>query len=130
MRLAGGWRWHPHHLLSVPLGRPRLGWEGVRDLRERNGWTIGVRPDAKVTAMPKRPRDLNSLAASLVDDATREGPVEPAPENPDDARRVRENGRLGGLKGGRARADKLSAEQRSEIARKAARVRWASSRLS
>jgi hypothetical protein len=33
-------------------------------------------------------------------------------------------GRLGGLKGGPARAEKLTAEQRSEIARKAARARW------
>jgi hypothetical protein len=35
-----------------------------------------------------------------------------------------ELGRLGGLKGGRARADKLSPERRKEIARKAARARW------
>jgi len=33
-------------------------------------------------------------------------------------------GRLGGLKGGRARADKLSSEARRESARKAARARW------
>ena len=33
-------------------------------------------------------------------------------------------GRLGGLKGGRARAEKLSAIKRSEIARKAAVERW------
>jgi hypothetical protein len=33
-------------------------------------------------------------------------------------------GRLGGLKGGKARAEKLSAEERSEIARKAAATRW------
>jgi len=33
-------------------------------------------------------------------------------------------GRLGGLKGGRARADKLSARKRKEIAKKAALVRW------
>jgi hypothetical protein len=33
-------------------------------------------------------------------------------------------GRLGGLKGGRARADALSASRRREIARKAARARW------
>lgn len=33
-------------------------------------------------------------------------------------------GRLGGLKGGRARADSLSSERRSEIARTAARKRW------
>jgi hypothetical protein len=35
-----------------------------------------------------------------------------------------ELGRQGGLKGGRARAEKLTPEQRSEIARKAARARW------
>jgi hypothetical protein len=34
-------------------------------------------------------------------------------------------GRLGGQKGGRARAMKLSAEKRSAIARTAARARWA-----
>jgi hypothetical protein len=33
-------------------------------------------------------------------------------------------GRLGGLKGGKARADKLTPEQRQEIARKAAQARW------
>jgi hypothetical protein len=33
-------------------------------------------------------------------------------------------GRLGGLKGGKARAAKLSPEQRSEIARRAAAARW------
>jgi len=34
-------------------------------------------------------------------------------------------GRLGGLKGGRARADSMTDEQRSEIAQKAAKARWA-----
>lgn len=34
-------------------------------------------------------------------------------------------GRLGGLKGGKARAAKLTPEQRSEIARRAAKARWA-----
>lgn len=33
-------------------------------------------------------------------------------------------GRLGGLKGGKARAEKLSKEKRSEIAKKAAQARW------
>ncbi len=37
-------------------------------------------------------------------------------------------GRLGGLKGGAARATRLSAERRSEIARAAAQVRWARSK--
>jgi hypothetical protein len=35
-----------------------------------------------------------------------------------------ELGRLGGLKGGKARAEKLSARRRSQIARKAAQARW------
>lgn len=33
-------------------------------------------------------------------------------------------GRLGGLKGGKARADALSKKRKVEIARKAAQVRW------
>ncbi|MCA1680401.1 MAG: histone H1 [Actinobacteria bacterium] len=77
----------------------------------------------------RRPRDLNQLAASLVEDTVREVPAEPVLEDPDEARRLRENGRRGGLKGGRARADKLSAEERSEIAKKAAQARWGSSEL-
>jgi len=36
-------------------------------------------------------------------------------------------GRLGGAKGGKARAARLTAQQRSEIARKAARARWSRS---
>jgi len=39
-----------------------------------------------------------------------------------------ELGRLGGRKGGKARAEKLTPEQRSEIARKAAKARWAKKR--
>ena len=38
---------------------------------------------------------------------------------------ARKLGRRGGLKGGKARAEKLTPEQRSEIARKAAKARWA-----
>jgi hypothetical protein len=37
---------------------------------------------------------------------------------------ARELGRRGGLKGGRARAEKLTREERTEIARKAAKARW------
>lgn len=39
-------------------------------------------------------------------------------------------GKLGGLKGGKARAKKLSPERRSEIAKKAADIRWANDELS
>lgn len=73
----------------------------------------------------KRPTDLNQLAASIVGDATDEdGERDQADDGKDPAAVAL--GRKGGLKGGRARAAKLTAEQRSEIARKAARARWAS----
>jgi hypothetical protein len=78
------------------------------------------------TAMPdrsrKRPRDLNQLAKSIVDEATGQKP-RPEPDQPKNAAAV-ELGRMGGLVGGKARAAKLSAERRSEIARKAAGARW------
>jgi hypothetical protein len=70
---------------------------------------------------PKRPRDLNQLAKRIVDEAT--GQAEPEPEDTRDPAAV-ELGRRGGLKGGKARAAKLTPEQRSEIARKAATKRW------
>ncbi len=41
---------------------------------------------------------------------------------------ARKLGRRGGLKGGKARAEKLSSERKSEIARKAAKARWAKKR--
>jgi hypothetical protein len=69
---------------------------------------------------PGKKFDLNELAASIVDKATDETPTEPSNKNP--AAVVL--GRLGGLKGGKARADKLSPEKRSEIAKKAAQARW------
>jgi hypothetical protein len=75
--------------------------------------------------MPKRsskPRDLNKLAAAIVESATSDQP-EPDPYEGKNPAAV-ELGRLGGKKGGRARAEKLTAEQRSEIARRAAAERW------
>jgi hypothetical protein len=70
----------------------------------------------------KRPTDLNALAASIVGDATDEDKAEPQDDGKDPAAVAL--GRKGGLKGGRARADSLTAEQRSEIAKRAATVRW------
>jgi hypothetical protein len=70
---------------------------------------------------PKRPRDPNQLAKSIIDIATGEK---------SDSQPVRESGsvselaRLGGIKGGRARADQLSSERRKEIAKAAAAARW------
>jgi len=69
----------------------------------------------------KRPRDLNQLAASIIEAAT-EGEA-PEPEDGKDPAAVA-LGRKGGKKGGPARAAKMTAEKRSEAARKAAVARW------
>ncbi|MGO8671196.1 MAG: histone H1 [Capsulimonadaceae bacterium] len=45
-------------------------------------------------------------------------------ESPDSMPDMKELGRLGGLRGGNARAAKLSAEERSDIAKRAAEARW------
>ncbi len=86
--------------------------------------------------MPKwsSKRDVNELAASIVGKATGEEPeaeeaVEDTPETTEDGKNPAAValGRLGGKKGGPARAKKLSAEKRSEIARNAAKKRWSAS---
>lgn len=73
----------------------------------------------------RRPRDVNQLARSIVDDATNGG--QPRDDTPM-ARKKDPSavalGRRGGLKGGRARADRLSPEERKVIARHAAQARW------
>jgi len=70
----------------------------------------------------KRPKDTNQLAKKIIDIATGED-TEKVEENTKNPHAV-ELGRLGGLKGGKARAEKLSAKKRSEIAKKAALTRW------
>ena len=73
----------------------------------------------------KRPRDVNQLAASVVAEAVGDRPMDYGTatghgKNP----AAVALGRLGGIKGGVARANSLSAEERQRIAAKAARVRW------
>ena len=68
-------------------------------------------------ANPKRPRDANQLAKMIVDLSTGD---ETEPELSVKQRA----GQLGGLKGGKARADKLTPAERSAIAKKAAEKRW------
>jgi hypothetical protein len=63
--------------------------------------------------------DTNSLAARIVAQTTGSPPPQPA-KNPFAVAL----GRLGASKGGKARAANLSANQRKEIAQKAARTRW------
>lgn len=74
---------------------------------------------------PKRPRDTNQLAHSVYLEAI--GEAQEPTEKPEKNPAAVALGRLGGKKGGKARAAKLTPEQRSEIARKAARARWRAS---
>lgn len=79
--------------------------------------------------MPKR-KDENETAFDALEellrrDAERDGiPQGPVTESAKLSYRV-EAGRKGGAKGGKARAEKLSPEERKEIAKKAAMMRWA-----
>lgn len=75
----------------------------------------------------KRPSDINIIAKQIVEEATQEKPTEEKPP----PKTIKEKnpaavalGRLGGLKGGKVRAERLSKEQRKEIAKKAAKKRW------
>lgn len=75
--------------------------------------------------MPKRSsnkkKDVNILASEIVEQVTQEPENQLGHKNP----AAVALGRLGGLKGGKARANKLTPEQRKEIAQNAAKARWA-----
>lgn len=70
--------------------------------------------------MPKRSsKDINVIASNVIARVTSDtGDI---PIKDPNAVAL---GRKGGLKGGKARAKRLTAKQRSEIAKKAARARW------
>jgi hypothetical protein len=75
---------------------------------------------------PKRSRDQNQLAKSMIDIAT--GQIDEKTDAKSDAPKnafAVALGRRGGLKGGKARAKSLSKERRTEISRRAALKRWA-----
>ena len=75
--------------------------------------------------MPKRkrnPTDPNLLARAVIEAAIGE-PLTIKPSKVKNPAAVA-LGRLGGLKGGKARAKKLSAKRKKEIAQKAAKARW------
>ena len=75
------------------------------------------------SSKPRLPHDPNLIAARVLRQATEpstELSTNPPPKDP----LAVELGRRGGLKGGKARAAKLSARKRAEIARRAAAARW------
>jgi hypothetical protein len=73
---------------------------------------------------PQPEPDINQLAAHIVAQST--GQTQPDQRKPEKNPAAVALGRLGGLKGGRARAAKLSDKQKVRIARHAAKVRWRS----
>lgn len=70
----------------------------------------------------KRPRDTNQLAKWITDVAT--GQIEPPDELRGKNAAAVKRGKAGGLKGGKARANKLTSEERRAVARKGATARW------
>jgi hypothetical protein len=74
-----------------------------------------------MTGSGKRPKDPNQLAAEIVRLSTEE---EEAPKRSPVSEYLATIGRKGGLKGGKARAKKLSAAKRRKIAQNAAKARW------
>jgi hypothetical protein len=70
----------------------------------------------------KRPRDPNQLGKLIVDIATGEADDAPKDDGKDPA--AVELGRKGGLKGGKARAARMTPDERSASARRAATARW------
>ena len=77
----------------------------------------------------KRPRDPNQLAYQIMLESTGQAPkytpgAEETPVDPTKNPHAVALGRLGGLKGGAARAAALSPRKRSQIAARAAKARW------
>lgn len=71
----------------------------------------------------KRPRDANQMARMIVGMATGDVPPDAKADDGKNPAAVA-LGRLGGLKGGKARAQKLSKVRRRQIATQAAKARW------
>jgi hypothetical protein len=69
----------------------------------------------------RKPTDINLIASSIVEHITKQSTGDILHQKNPAAVAL---GRLGGLKGGKARAEKLSAKRRKAIAKKAAQARW------
>ena len=87
---------------------------------ESPGRAPALRKPEVMPGRSRRPADINRIADGLVNEATGED------RDPYEAKNAAavELGRLGGQKGGKVRAAKLTAEERSDTAKKAAQARW------
>jgi hypothetical protein len=78
---------------------------------------------SRASTKKKRPRDTNQLAWQIVQEAT--GQSLPEQERPDTRNQAAVAlGKLGASKGGKVRAQRLSAAKRKAIAKNAAKARW------
>lgn len=78
-----------------------------------------------MSSHPKRPRDPNQLGKAIIDIATGQKPDrDPTPEEQGKDPAAVERGRKGGLVGGKARAEKMTAAERKDAARAAVTKRW------
>ena len=98
--------------IATTINDARKGWSDVPTKR-RN------RMEGENEAAFRVMREATAEPESVNDEA-----LAPEPKKPEKNPAAVALGRLGGKKGGLARAKKLSAKRRSEIAKKAARVRW------
>lgn len=95
--------------------------KALTEMASNEDWLEG-KPGSQLA---KRPRDPNQLGKLIIDIATGQVPDRaPTPEEQGKSAKAVARGKSGGLKGGKARAASLTAEQRAEIARLAAQTRW------
>ena len=73
----------------------------------------------------KRQKDTQQLARKVLDTVVPDAELSLEAAQPEKNPAAVALGRLGGIKGGKARAEKLTAIERTEIAKKAANARWA-----
>lgn len=79
-----------------------------------------------MTKHPRRPRDPNQLGKLVLDIAT--GETQDPPVDAGKDAKMAALGRKGGASGGKARAERLTAKERSDAAKQAAQARWAKQR--
>jgi hypothetical protein len=112
----------------MTLGKVRQTLSGLGFGVKHDSWHTRNMP--KRSSTPKRPSDPNLLARQIVEEAIGEPltdkkvlsfPKRQSEKNP----AAVALGKLGGMKGGKARAEKLTPVERKQIAQRAARARWA-----
>lgn len=109
-----------------------VSYRSFREDRKSLAFALSVWHTGDMPKRSSRPRETDPKVAAFnviqhviaMSEGRAPKPPAPEPEKPAKDPLAVELGRRGGLKGGKARAEKLSAKKRKEIAKKAARARW------